>query len=72
MLSNKLRHNQTPLKTFTSLCYAMPVGNEGSHSFTRHPYVYPKVELTIPAFTPQPQSITKLWLVLIFHLAQVK
>jgi len=38
--------------------------NEGSHSFTRHPHVYPQVESTIPAFTPKLQSITALWLVL--------
>jgi len=44
--------------------------NEGSHSFTCHPYVYPQVEWTIPAFTPQPQSITALWLVLISHRAK--
>jgi len=42
--------------------------NERSHSFTCHPHVYPQVEWTIPAFTPlQPQSITALWLVLIFR-----
>jgi len=35
--------------------------NEGSHSVTCHPHVYPQVEWTIPAFTPQPQSITALW-----------
>jgi len=39
--------------------------NEGSHSFTCHPHVYPQVEWTIHAFTPQPQSMTALWLVLI-------
>ena len=40
--------------------------NEWSHnSFAFHPHVYPQVEWTIPAFTPQPQSITALWLVLI-------
>ena len=39
--------------------------NEGSHSFTCHPHVYPQVEWTIPAFTPQLHSITALWLVLI-------
>ena len=39
--------------------------NEASHSFTCHPHVYPQVEWTIPAFTPQPQSVT-LWPVLIF------
>jgi len=40
--------------------------NEGSHSFTCHSHVYPQVEWTIPAFTPQPKSITALWPVLIF------
>jgi len=25
--------------------------NQGSHSFTYHPHVYPQVEWTIPAFT---------------------
>jgi len=30
-----------------------------------HPHVYPQVEWTIPAFTPQSQSIIALWLVLI-------
>ena len=40
---------------------------EGSHSLTCHPHVYPQVEWTIPAFTPQPQSVTMLWPVLIFH-----
>jgi len=39
--------------------------NEGSHSFTCNPHVYLQVEWAIPAFTPQPQSITALWLVLI-------
>jgi len=39
--------------------------NDGSHSFTCHPDVYPQVEWTIPAFTPQSQSVTALWLVLI-------
>jgi len=32
--------------------------NKGSHSFTCHPHVYPQVEWTIPAFTPQPQNVT--------------
>jgi len=27
--------------------------NEGSHSFTCYPHVYPQVEWTIPAFTPR-------------------
>ena len=44
--------------------------NEGSHSFTCHPYVYPQVEWTIPAFNPQPHSIAALWLVLIFRPAE--
>jgi len=41
--------------------------NEGSHSLTCH--VYPQVEWTIsiPAFTPQPQSATTLWPILIFR-----
>ena len=39
--------------------------NEGSHCFTCHPHVYPQVEWTIPGFTPQPQSVTAFWLVLI-------
>jgi len=39
--------------------------NKRSHCFTCHPHVYPLVEWTIPAFTPQPQSITTLSLVLI-------
>jgi len=44
--------------------------NEGSHSFTCHPHVYPQVEWTIPAFTSQPQSFTALWLVLISRPAE--
>jgi len=44
--------------------------NEGPHSFTCHPHVYPQMEWTIPAFPPQPQSITALWLVLISHPAE--
>jgi len=28
----------------------MALVNEGSHSFTCHPHVYPQVEWTIPAF----------------------
>jgi len=44
--------------------------NEGSHSFTCHPHVHPQVEWTIPAFTPQPQSITALWLALISRPAE--
>ena len=34
--------------------------NEGSHSFTCHPHVHPQVERAMPAFTPQPQSVTAL------------
>jgi len=44
--------------------------NEGSHSFTCHPHVYPQVEWTLHAFTPQPQSITLLWPVLFFRPAE--
>ena len=39
--------------------------NKGSHSC--QPHVYPQVEWTIPAFYPKLQSVTALWLVLIFH-----
>jgi len=46
----------SPLK-----CSGMAHVNEGSHSFTCRPHVYPQVEWTIRAFTPQPQSITALW-----------
>jgi len=38
--------------------------DEGSHRFTCHPHVYPQAEWTIPACTPQRQSVTALWLVL--------
>jgi len=31
------------------------------------PATHRQVEWTIPAFTPQPQSVTTLWPVLIFH-----
>jgi len=48
------------------LCTGMARVNEGSHSFTCHPHVYPQVEWTIPAFTPQLQSITAFWLVYSF------
>jgi len=48
----------------------MTVVNEGSHSFTCHPHVYPQVEWTILAFTPQPQIVTALWPVLIFRPAE--
>ena len=44
--------------------------NEGSRSFTCHPHVYPQVKWTIPVFTPQPQSITALCLVLISRPAE--
>ena len=44
--------------------------NERSHSFTCHSHVYPPVEWTTPAFTAQPQSVTALWLVLIFCPAE--
>jgi len=44
--------------------------NEESHSFTCHPHVYPQVDWTIPAFTPQPQSITARWLVRISRPAE--
>jgi len=47
-------------------CSGMACANEGSHSFTCHPHVYPHVEWTIPALTPQPQSVTTLWPVLVF------
>jgi len=40
------------------------------HSFTCHTHGYPQVEWTIPASTPQPQSITALWLVLISCAAE--
>jgi len=39
--------------------------NEGSHSFTCHPHVYQHNEMSHPTFTPQLQSITALWPVLI-------
>jgi len=47
--------------------------NEGSHSFTCHPHVYPQVAnepYLIPAFTPQPQSVTALWPELVFRPAE--
>jgi len=45
--------------------------NEGSHSFTCHPRVYPQVEWAVPFRpTPKPQSITALWLVLISRPAE--
>ena len=39
--------------------------NEGSHSFASYPHVHPQMAWAMPAFTPQLQSITALWLVLI-------
>jgi len=44
---------------------SMACVNDGSHSFTSHPHVYPHVEWAIPAFSPQLQSISALWLVFI-------
>jgi len=44
--------------------------NKGSHSYACHPHVYQLVKYTIPGFTPQPQSITALWLVLISRPAE--
>jgi len=38
-------------------CSGMTRVNEGSHSFTCHPHVYPQVTWTTPAFTPQPQYV---------------
>jgi len=66
---------------YTSICMAlyhdsslkrlgMARVNEGAHSFTCHRHVYPQVEWTTIAFTPQPQSITTLWLVLISRPAE--
>jgi len=46
--------------------------NKGSHSFTCHPHVYPQVEWTVPAFTPQPQSVTALWPLLVFRTVGVE
>jgi len=46
--------------------------NERSHTFTCHPHVYPQVELTMPAFNPQPQDVTALWLVFIFRATEVE
>ena len=51
-------------------CSGMARVNEGSHSLTCHPHVYPQVKWAIPAFTPQPQSIPELWLVLISRPAE--
>jgi len=44
--------------------------NEGSHTFTCNPHVYPQVEEAIAAFTPQPENITALWPVLISRPAE--
>jgi len=44
--------------------------NEGSRSFTCHPHLYPQMDWAMPAFTPQLQSITALWLVLISRPAE--
>ena len=41
--------------------------NKGSHSFTCQSHVHPRMESAITALTPQLQSITALWLVLISH-----
>jgi len=48
----------------------MACANEGSFSFTCRPHVNPQMEQSIPVFTPQPQSITALWLVLISRPAE--
>ena len=39
------------------------------HSFSCHPHIY-QHGMSHPVFTPQPQSITALWLVLISHPAE--
>jgi len=41
-----------------------------NNSFTCYSHVYPQVERAMFAFTPQPQSITALWLVLISRPAE--
>jgi len=43
--------------------------NEGAHSSLPaiHTFIHKWNEPYIPVFTPQPQSITALWLVLIFR-----
>jgi len=46
--------------------------NKGSHSFTCHPHVYPQAEWAVPAFIPQPHSITAFWLVFISHPAECR
>ena len=62
---------------FTSICIALYHDSSLKHSgmarvnsFTCHPHVYPQVAWTTPAFTPQLQSITALWLVLISRPAE--
>ena len=45
--------------------------NEGSHSATRHPPTHLSTrKMNHPAFTPQPQSITALWSILISRPAE--
>jgi len=44
--------------------------NEWSHGFICHPHRHSHMEWAIPAFTSQPQSITALWLVLIYRPAE--
>jgi len=51
---------------------AMGRVNEGSHSFTCHPRVYPEMEWNIPAFTPQPRSVIALWPVFIIRPAETE
>jgi len=57
--------------SYSSLSHSgMTRVNEVSHGFTCHSHVYPQAEWEIPAFTPQLQSISRLWLVLISHPAE--
>jgi len=59
----KGRFVQRFVMSYSSLKHSgMARVNEGSQL---PPHVYPQVEWAIPAFTPQPQSITTLWLVFI-------
>ena len=51
-------------------CSGMAHVIQGPHRFTCHRRVYPQVEWNHPAFIPQPQSITALWLVLISCFAE--
>jgi len=44
--------------------------NEGSHSLTWHPHVYPQRQWTIPASTPHLQSVIALWPVIIYRPAE--